>query len=53
MLSGFWSETIIMSVATRFVSGLECNRCLPPLTNTLVDYQQQEIRWMLKNQGLI
>lgn len=28
-------------------------RCLPPLANELPDFQVEEIKWMLKNQGLI
>lgn len=39
--------------ALQLMGIIDSSRCLPPLTNALADYQAEEIKWMLKDRGLI
>jgi 4-hydroxy-tetrahydrodipicolinate synthase len=51
---GFYQRwQLCHKLALQLMGVIDSNRCLPPLTNTLADYQVAEIKWLLKNQGLI
>ena len=51
---GFYNRWhVCHKVALEMMGVIESHACLTPLTDTLADHQVEEIRWMLKNQGLI
>ena len=51
---GFYQRwQLCHKLALQLIGVIDSTRCLPPLTNALADYQADEIKWMLKNQGLL
>ncbi|MEW6267555.1 MAG: dihydrodipicolinate synthase family protein [Thermodesulfobacteriota bacterium] len=51
---GFYQRWhVCHKLALQLMGVIDSHQCLPPLTGALADYQVEEIKWLLKHQGLI